>query len=129
MRIRIIVFFVAVFLSLLGFAGYKAYAVFYNQILEQSETWHFEVEEVSSTSPLRLRITTGTIQSAPIIRNVTIEKHGGEMTVLYHLAIAGLAKPILNWGAPYTFTVPDSVNEVRFGRRAEIIWRRSKSKN
>ena len=119
----------AFLLSALGIAVYEAYSVFYNHILELSETWHLKVEEVSGTSPVQLRITTGTIQSAPIIRSVSIVKHGGEMTVLYHLAIAGLAKPTLNWGDAYTFTVPDSVNEVRFGRRAEIIWRRSNSNN
>ena len=126
---RIAVVTLVVFLIAIGIAGYKTYSVFYNQILELSEAAHLRVEEVSGTSPLRLKITTETIQSAPIIRSVTIERHDREMTVLYHLAISGLAKPTLNWGEAYSFTVPDSVNEVRFGRQGAIIWRRSKSGN
>lgn len=109
----------------LGMAAFKAYTILYNHILERSEAWHLRVEEVSRTFPLQLRITTDTIQSAPVIRSVTVKRHGSEMTVLYHLAVAGLAKPALNWGEAYVLIVPDSVSEVRFGRRSEIIWRRS----
>jgi hypothetical protein len=126
-RSRFLLALLAVCLSAVGTAAYKAYAVFYNQILEKSETWHLNVEEVSNTSPLQLRITTGTIQSAPIIRSVTVEERDGEITILYHLAVAGLAKPALNWGEAYVLTVPDSVNEVRFGRHSQVIWRRSTS--
>jgi hypothetical protein len=128
-RSRLVLGLLVVFLAALSVAGYKAYTAFYNQILERSETWHFRVEEVSGTSPLQLRITTDPLESAPVIRKVTIRGHNKEITVLYHLALAGLAKPTLNWGEAYSLTVPDSVNEVRFGRRAEIIWRRSSPTN
>jgi hypothetical protein len=128
-RFRLVLTITVVSLSGLTIAGYKAYAGFYNQILERSEAWHLRVEEVSGTSPLQLRITTDTMQSAPVIRKVTIRRHDSEMTVQYHLALAGLAKPTLNWGEAYTLTIPDSVNEVRFGHHAEVIWRRSKRIN
>jgi hypothetical protein len=116
-------------LCALSIAGYKAYAAFYNQILERPDAWHLRVEEVRGTSPLQLRITTDTMMSEPVIRKVTIRRHDREMTLLYHLALAGLAKPTLNWGEAHTLTVPDSVSEVRFGRHADVIWRRSNSTN
>lgn len=128
-RFRLVFAIFVVFLCALSIAGYKAYATFYNQILERPDAWHLRVEEIRGTSPLQLRITTDTTQSAPVIRKVTIRKHDREMTVLYHLASAGLAKPTLNWGEAYTLTVPDSVNEVRFGRHADVIWRRSNPAN
>ena len=128
-RFRLVLAFVVLSLSALSVAGYKAYAAHYNRILEQSEAWHLRVEEVNGTSPLQLRITTDTLQSAPVIREVTIRRHDPEMTVQYHLALAGLAKPTLNWGEAYTLTVPNSMNEIRFGQHADVIWRRSKPTN
>jgi hypothetical protein len=124
-RFRFLLAILIVFFGTLSIAAFKAYNVFYDQILEQSETWHLRVEEVSGTSPLQIRITTDPYQSAAVIRRVTISRRDDELTVLYHLAIAVLAKPSLNWGKPYTLTVPNSVSEVRFGHRAEVIWRRS----
>lgn len=114
-------------LCALSLAAYKAYTTLYDQILERSGTWHLKVEEVDGASPLQLRITTDTMESAPVIRKVTTRTHNGETTILYHLALAGLAKPALYWGKAYILTVPDSVNEVRFGRQETIIWRRSGS--
>jgi hypothetical protein len=116
-----------VVLCALSLAGYKAYTTLYDQILERSGTWHLKVEEINGTSPLQLRVTTDTMGSAPVIRKVTTRRHNGEITILYHLALAGLAKPALYWGKAYTLTVPDSVNEVRFGRQEIVIWRRSGS--
>jgi len=128
-RFRLVLAILVVSLSALSIAGYKAYAALYNRTLERSEAWHLKVEEVSGTSPLQLRITTDTMQSAPVIRKVTIRRHDAEMAVQYHLALAGLAKPTVNWGEAYTLTIPDSVNEVRFGHHADVIWRRSKPTN
>jgi hypothetical protein len=74
---------------------------------------------------VQLSVTTETRQSAPVIRSVTLKRRYKEMTVLYHLALAGLGKPTRNWGEAYVLMVPASVSEVRFGHRSEIIWRRS----
>lgn len=128
-RFRLVPILFVAFLGALGVAGYKAYTVFYDQILELPQTWHLKVEEMRGTSDLQLEITTGTTQSAPVIRKVTIQRHDREITILYHLAISGLAKPTLNWGEPYRFTVPDSVDEVRFGKNATVIWHRVARKN
>jgi hypothetical protein len=128
-RFRLALVLLIVFLSALGIAAHMAYTAFYNRILERSEAWRLRFEEVSGTSPLQLKITTDTTQSAPVIRSVTVRRHDKEMTVLYHLALAGLAKPTLNWGEAYSLTVPDSVSEVRFGSHSEVIWHRSASTN
>jgi hypothetical protein len=82
-------------------------------------------DEVIGTHPLQLRITADPTESAPIIRNVSVRTNDTEMTILYHLALAGLAKPTLNWGQVYVLTIPDAVKEVRFGRRKEVIWQRT----
>jgi hypothetical protein len=115
---------------LLGFAigiGGVAYAVWtsiYNEIMTSSEAMHINVEEMSGTDPLQLKIKVVPKGSAPVIRTVTTKRHGQSVTVLYHLAISGLVKPRLGWQDSYLMTVPDSVREVRFGRDSAVIWQR-----
>jgi hypothetical protein len=108
----------------IGIAASYAYATFYNQILEESATTRVKVEELNGTHPLQLRITIQSLNSAQDIRTVTTKSQGKSVSVRYHLALAGLVKPQLGWHEPYLLTVPDSVNEVRFGRDSQVIWRR-----
>lgn len=112
------------FLAAIGIGAYYAYATFYNQILEESALTQVKVDELNGTHPLQLKITIKTVNSAQDIRTVTTKRHGRSVNVRYHLALAGLAKPQLGWHEPYLLTVPDSVNEVRFGRGSHVIWRR-----
>jgi len=112
------------FLAAIGIAAYYAYAAFYNQILEESAITRVRVEELNGTHPLQLRITIESLNSAQDIRAVTTKTQMGSVSVQYHLALAGLVKPQLGWHEPYLLTVPDSVNEVSFGRNSQVIWRR-----
>ena len=123
-RHRFLVVFSLALVSIIGLAAYNAYSAFYNHIMEKSEAWHLKVEEVNGTHPLQLRIMIDPLGSAPIIRGVSVKTHGAEMTIMYHLALSGLAKPNLTWGEVYVLTVPDSVKDVRFGRSNELIWQR-----
>ena len=121
-RHRFLVVFLLAILSVVGIASYKVYSTLYNHVMEKSEAFHLRVEEVSGTRPLQLRITTDPLASAPIIRSISVKTHSAEMTISYHLALAGLAKPTLSWGQAYILTIPDSVKEVRFGHSNELIW-------
>jgi hypothetical protein len=113
------------FLAAIGIAAYYAYAPLYNQILEESPVTQVMVEEVNGTQPLQLRITVKSLNSAQDIRTVTAKTQGRSVNVQYHLALTGLVKPQLGWHEPYLLTVSDSVNEVRFGRCSQVIWRRN----
>ena len=112
------------FIAAIGVVAYFAYATFYNQILEESALTQVSVEELNGTHPVQLRIIVKSFNSSQDIRTVTTKMQGGSISVQYHLALAGLAKPKLGWHEPYLLTVPDSVNEVRFGRGSYLIWRR-----
>lgn len=128
-RLRLARVILVVCLSVLGIAAYKVYSALYNHLLERSEALHLKVEEVRGTSPLELKITVDTNQGFTVIRRISVNRNGGEMTLLYHIGLSGDAPPAVFWGKPYTLTVADSVNEVRFGPRSETIWRRSNSAN
>jgi hypothetical protein len=63
-----------------------------------------------------------------VIRNISAETEGPTITVTLHMAWVGLAKPTAPGLAfEYELTVPDSVNEVRIGRDAKLIWTRRSS--
>ena len=111
------------FLAAIAIAAYYAYATFYNQILEESAMTRVNVEELDGTHPLQLRVTIQSFNSAQDIRTVTAKRQRKSVSVRYHLALAGLVKPQLGWHEPYLLTVPDSVNEFRFGRDSQVIWR------
>jgi hypothetical protein len=112
--------------AVLGAATWAAYSSLYDRVLKRSEAWHLRVEQESQTHPLQLRITVDPNQGYMVIRQVTTRINGGDLNVLYHLALAGLAKPKPDWGKSYTVTVPDSVSSVSFGPESETIWRRGK---
>ena len=125
-RSRLLAVIIVAFCALLSIAGYKAYSAFYNHIMEPSEAWSFKVEPVQGTHPLQLRISAGPNQSSQVIRAITIKKSGTSVTILFHLAMAGLVKPKLAWGEDLVLEVPDEVTDVRFGRHSEVIWHRLK---
>ncbi len=105
-------------------AGYKLCSAFYNHIMGKSEVDYFMVEPVKDAHSLQLRISIKPNQSAFMIRAISVKRHGSTITVLYHLSKPGLFNPALAWDSAYVLTVPDSVNEIRLGRDAVIIWHR-----
>jgi hypothetical protein len=126
-RFSLVIFVFVGCVSCIGLAAYKAYEALFDRILEKSEAWHLNVEEVQGTSPLELTITIDPNQGWAVVRRISIKRDGSELTLLYHLGLSGKARPAVIWGKPYTLTVPDSVTEVRFGRPSETIWLRSGS--
>ena len=107
-----------------GAVVYAAWSLLCDHIMSMREVQHMNVVEVSGTHPLMLKVTFQTMDSALVTRTVTTRRHGQSMTILYHLALSGLVKPSQDWAEPYLLTVPDSVNEVRFGRDSWVIWHR-----
>jgi hypothetical protein len=107
----------------IGVIAYAAWSALYDHIMTMGEVQHMKVEEMSGTHPLQLKITFQTGDSALVTRTVTAKQRGQSVTILYHLALTGLVKPEFGWHEPYLLTVPDSVNEVRFGD-SQVIWRR-----
>jgi hypothetical protein len=109
-------------------AAYELYDPLYNVILESNRIAHFNVEEIRGTHPTKLRISGNPMSAVMIVRDVSEKKDGSTITVWVHLAMVHIAKPLRSdaW-LDYELIVPDSVNEVRFGRNATPIWKRGSS--
>lgn len=120
--------FIGVILGLaigLGAVGIAVWTIFYNHIMESSEVVHIDVHEIAGTHPLQLNIAVQCLDSALVVRTVSIRRREQSVAVFYHLAVSGLVKPSLYDSEPYRLTVSDSVQEVRFGPNSEVIWRRT----
>jgi hypothetical protein len=122
---------VLILLALLAAGGcaamYYRFEMSYNDILEPDGVDHFKVEELSGTHPTRLTISARLLFSGAGIRNIAEKKNGPTIIVLVHLAGAGRVQPKTSGRLEYEMTVPDSVNEVRFGRSSTLIWKRGSS--
>jgi len=107
--------------------GAYVYIALYDHILDPMGVDRFDVEEIDGTHSTRLKISARLLFSGEVIRTITEKQDGPTITILVHLALVGLAKPKTTGGLEYEFSVPDSVNEVRFGRSSTLIWKRGAS--
>ena len=111
--------------AILTFAAmYRLYVAAHDRILEPIDIVMFKVEEVSGAHPTQLRISGGTSSSAESVYKITSKTEGRTIVVLVH---AGIARKGTTGDIKYELSVPDSVNEVRFGRSSTLIWKRSAS--
>jgi hypothetical protein len=108
-------------LVLVTAGGYKVYNMFFNVILEARDVQNFRVQEVRGKYPTQLRLSGLAFNSSMGIRNITAEREGLVLTVLVHLSLTHRAN---SGNFTYQMTVPDSVNEVCFGRSPIAIWKR-----
>lgn len=105
---------------------YWLYNSFYNRTIDLDEVSHLNVEEFPGTHPTRLKISGPLMNSSEFVRTTTEKRKGSTIVVSVHLALCGLGfdQPKNAWKVDYEMSVPDSVNEVQFGGRSAVIWRR-----
>jgi hypothetical protein len=117
-----------VLLAMGGCAGiYLLYNALYNVILDSKYVDHFHVEVRRGTHPTELEISGEVANSGTVVRTVSEKKKARTIIVKVHLALAGLDKSNTSARFDYVLSVPDSVNEVRFGRSSTLIWKRGAS--
>jgi hypothetical protein len=121
---KLVLILLGVFVAGSSVTAYWLYEGFYNRILESEDIDHFNVEELRETHPTILRISMQPFGSADVLRTITTKKKSQTLIVFAHSGLSGLVKPNFNWDKDFELTVPDSVNEVRFGRRKTLIWKR-----
>lgn len=125
-RHRFALMLLAILVSVGCIGAYRLYIAVYDSILESNGVFRLTVEELPGTHPTKLKISGGLLTSSQFVRKITERRKGATIVVSVHLALAGigLAQPKNGGGIDYELLVPDSVNEVRFGRGSELIWKR-----
>ena len=97
------------------------YNMFFNVILESKDVQNFKVQELQGMHPTRLQLSGMAFNSSMGVRKITTKTEGTAVIVLVHLSLAHRGA---SGNFAYELTVPDSVNEVRFGHSATPVWKR-----
>jgi hypothetical protein len=122
---RILIVFSVTAVVVLCVFSYRAYHELYNVTLESDLISDFKVEQLRDTSPITLKMSGQPMYSGMIVRKVTTKTRGRVMVVTAHLALVGLARPITPGQFQYQLTVPESVDEIRFGTQGTPVWKRN----
>jgi len=110
-------------LVLLAVGGCMAlYNMFFDVILESKDVQNFKVQEVQGTHPTWLQLSGLAFNSSMGVRKISTKRDGTAVVVLVHLSLAHRAA---SGNFAYELTVPDSVNEVRFGHSVTPVWKRA----
>ena len=105
-------------------AGYWLYKSAFDVILERKDVIFLKVKEEPGVLPIKLQIDSATSTSAMSVYKIITKTEGSAIVVLVH---AGLAKSGTSGTIHFDLSVPDSVNEVRFGHSSTLIWKRGVS--
>ncbi|MFI5103207.1 MAG: hypothetical protein ACHP9V_07575 [Terriglobales bacterium] len=99
-----------------------AYVLWWNTIiLEREAVIHLQVIELQHGRSTVVRISGLSGHSALSVKKITSHVENGEITVIVRLF---LAREGTSGNFQYDVPVPESVNEIRFGQKKELIWRR-----
>ncbi|MBV9670047.1 MAG: hypothetical protein JOZ43_03740 [Acidobacteriales bacterium] len=101
--------------------GILFYEAFSDVILESKNVVHLKIEEPQATHPTRLKISGFAFNSSMGVRKITTKIEGSAVVVSVHLSMADREA---GGNFAYELTVPDSVDEVRFGTSKTLIWKR-----
>lgn len=105
-------------------AAYWLYKSALDVILEPKDVIFLKVKEEPGVRPTELQIDSATSSSAMSVYKITTRTEGAAIVVLVH---AGVARRGTSGTIKYELSVPDSVDEVRFGRSSALIWKRGSS--
>ena len=105
-------------------AAYWLYESAFDVILEPKDVIFLKVKEELGVRPTRMQIDSAMSSSAMSVYKITTRTEGSAIVVLVH---AGMARRGTSGTIKYGLSVPDSVDEVRFGRSSTVIWKRGAS--
>jgi hypothetical protein len=113
--------------SIASIAAYGFHTALAHPVMERSEISSLQVEVVHGSGPTNLKITIEGAGISQRIRSVTLKRQGNAVDVLYRMAKGAGEAQGQDWHEPYLLAIPDSVQEVRFGRNKDVIWHRPES--
>jgi hypothetical protein len=95
-----------------------------HRVLELKDVQFLKVQEEPAGSPRALRVSGLAFHSALAVDGIHVLENGDVRIVEIPLVAA---RPGLSGSFEYVVEVPASVQEVQFGRKHAILWRRSKN--
>ncbi len=98
--------------------GYIYY--WHTTVLESRDTIQLKAVWLHSSDPA-LRISGLSGHSALAVKKITTEREDSSIVVLVHL---DLAKGKRSGSFEYDVPIPDSVNQIRFGKDKALLWKR-----
>jgi hypothetical protein len=92
-----------------------------DMILAYRDVQFFKVVELPSQKTTAIEISGLAFHSALAVEKITTDIKGKSLMVEVYLCPA---RPGLSGSFDYELSIPDSVNEVRFGGEKFVVWRR-----
>jgi hypothetical protein len=106
--------------AILAVGGVAAYARWGSFVLGGKEAFRLNVLEMHDATGTVVRVS-GLCGPALVVKKITTKRDNTSIVVLVHVM---LARPGATGEFEYDVAVPDSVNEIRFGRNEALIWTR-----
>jgi len=97
-------------------------ACWHTIILERETVVHLQVVELQRGQSVVVRISGLSGHSALSVKRITSHVENGTIIVIVHLF--SLPGQGTSGNFQYDVPVPESVNEIRFGQKNELIWQR-----
>ena len=91
-------------------------------VLEPRYTKELRVVELSSRPTCIVRVSGLSLSSVYSADKFTAQAEGQSLNLLVFLSLSAPWRTVKRF--QYDVTVPESVNEIRFGKSKEVIWRR-----
>jgi hypothetical protein len=102
-------------------ASAAAYMYWHTTVLEYRDAINLKAVESRDSGTTVVRVTGLSGLSAYSVKTITSEREDSSMLIFVHLF---LARRGTTGTFEYAVSVPDSVNEVRFGKNKMLIWKR-----
>lgn len=96
----------------------------HHMVLEYKDVQFFQCTEIQTRAPTIIKVSGLAFSSALVVDRITTQQEGSSITILVYLAPTREGTSA-SGSFVYELTVPDSVQEVRFGNSGVVIWRRT----
>lgn len=91
------------------------------KILELQDVQHFDLEILSESDPLTIKISGLAFHSALAVKDMRLEKKEHEIQIMIFLS---LAKKGMSGSFEYVLQLPHDIDIVTFGKESKVIWNR-----
>lgn len=95
-------------------------------ILEHKDTLQFKVQQLPDQVPLKIKVSGLSGHSALSVSKITTEINGSVLIIYVHLTLATISGET-SGRFDYELIIPDSINEIKFGKKKVSIWKRNKT--